>query len=391
MARHAKRISTGHDNTQHLSMGVIALCFPLAEVSRIIAECGRASQRVRDLPAPLVAYYVIGLSLFPSAGYQAVLGWLLCGLNWLKGSTLRLSDKAALSRARTKLTAEPMRQIFLQLARPLSKKELPGGYWRNLQVVALDGSTLALQDTAENAEAFGHGGNQNGRSAYPLLRFVALVEVGTRMIFAAAPGAYRQSETALARELLQSLRAGMICLADRLFPSPALWREARATGAHLLWRAKTGLKLKRLRDLPDGSWLAQWGATSASAEALQIRVVEYRLKSGSETYRLITTILDPAEAPAQELAELYPQRWEIELSIREGKNVLRQGQIVLRSKKAELVRQEFWGLLLAHHIVRKMMAQAALNDGRDPDELSFKSSVEIVRQHQTGPVGAFSP
>lgn len=304
---------------------------------------------------------------------------------------MRLSDKAALSRARTKLAAEPMRQIFLQLARPLSKKELPGGYWRNLQVVALDGSTLALQDTAENAEAFGHGGNQNGRSAYPLLRFVALVEVGTRMIFAAAPGAYRQSETALARELMQSLRAGMICLADRLFPSPALWREARATGAHLLWRAKTGLKLKRLRDLPDGSWLAQWGATSGSAEALQIRVVEYRLKSGSETYRLITTILDPAEAPAQELAELYPQRWEIELSIREGKNVLRQGQIVLRSKKAELVRQEFWGLLLAHHIVRKMMAQAALNDGRDPDELSFKSSVEIVRQHQTGPVGAFSP
>lgn len=389
MARHARRLPVGEDNTLHLSMGVMALCFPLAEVRKVISECGRASKRVRDLPAPLVAYYVIGLSLFPRAGYEAVLGWLLCGVGWLNGTVPRPSGKGALSRARARLGAEPMRRLFARLARPLGRTDLPGGHWRGLQVVALDGSTLALQDTPDNARDFGYGGNQNGRSAYPMLRFTALVEVGTRLIFAAACGAYRQSETSLAREVLPELRAGMICLADRLFPSPELWRTARGTGAELVWRAKVGLKLKRLRVLADGSWLARWGE---GANAQQVRVVEYRLtEGGAEVYRLLTTLLDPAQAPAMELAGLYPQRWEIELSVREGKGVLRQGQLTLRSKTAELVRQEFWGLLMAHHVVRKMMAQAALAEGRDPDELSFKHSVEIVRQHQTAPVGAFSP
>jgi len=126
MARHARRIPVGEDSTRHLSMGVIALCFPLEDVRRVIAECGRASKRVRDLPAPLVAYYVVGLSLFPLAGYQEVLGWLLCGLNWLKGTTMRVSGNRALSRARTKLGAEPMRRLFVSLARPLARANLPG-------------------------------------------------------------------------------------------------------------------------------------------------------------------------------------------------------------------------------------------------------------------------
>jgi hypothetical protein len=373
-------------------MGVMALVFPMAEVNRIIGECKRASKRVRDLPASLVAYYVIGLSLFPSVGYQDVLRWLLCGLAWLNGGELRVSGKASLSRARTKLGAEPMRQLFVQMARPLAQPKSPGSYWKGLHVVAMDGSTLALQDTPANAKAFGHGGNQNGRSAYPMLRFTALVEVGTHLLFAATPGAYRKSEIALARELLPELRVGMICLADRLFANLALWQEAQATGAHLLWRAKSGLKLKHIQNLPDGSWLARWGGGRGQPKAMIIRVVEYRLKSGgAESYRLFTTLLDPAVASAQELAELYPQRWEIELSVREGKGVLRQGQLTLRSKTEELVKQEFWGLLLAHYLVRKMMANSALADARDPDDLSFKSSVEIVRQHQSAPVGAFSP
>jgi hypothetical protein len=389
MARQARRLPVGEDNTLHLSMGVMALCFPLVDVRKIIAECGRAGRRMRDLPAPLVAYYVIGLSLFPRAGYEAVLGWLLCGVGWLNQTALRLSSKGALSRARTRLGAEPMRQLFVRLARPLTTPDLPGSYWRGLQVVALDGSMLALQDTEENAQEFGYGSNQNGRSAYPLLRFTALVEVGTRLIFAAACGPYRQAETTLAKDVLGELRVGMICLADRLFPTPELWRAAQASGAQLVWRVKVGLKIRRLRVLSDQSWLGEWGE---GHKAQQVRVIEYRLKAGgTEVYRLFTTLLDPAQAPALELARLYPQRWEIELSVREGKGVLRQGQLTLRSKTPELVRQEFWGLLMAHHIVRKMMAQAALADGRDPDELSFKNSVEIVRQHQTSPVGAFSP
>ena len=105
----------------------------------------------------------------------------------------------------------------------------------------------------------------------------------------------------------------------------------------------------------------------------------------------MTTLLDPQIAEARELAGFYPQRWEVELTIKEGKSVLRHGQVTLRSKVAELVRQEFWGLLLAHYLVRKMMAQAALKRGRDPDELSYKGSVEIIKATQAGSVLSFSP
>src|SRR5690606_6280564 len=155
------RISTGHDNARHLGFGVLALCFPMTEIRRVIEECGKASKRVRDLPAEVIAYYVIGLSLFPSVGYREVLGWLLCGLNWSKESESppRLNSKGALSKARSALGAEPMRQAFLRVARRLARPGLPGSYWTGMHMVAIDGSTLALQDTPAIAGAFGRPGN----------------------------------------------------------------------------------------------------------------------------------------------------------------------------------------------------------------------------------------
>ncbi len=132
------------------------------------------------------------------------------------------------------------------------------------------------------------------------------------------------------------------------------------------------------------------------SEAVVVRVIEYKLTDPGaagdkgEIYRLITTILDPAMATAAELAALYPQRWEIEITIKEGKTILRKGRITLRSKIPELVRQEFWGMILAHYLVRKMMAQAALDKKRDPDELSYEGSIEIIKSTQTGPVLSIS-
>lgn len=396
MARRAETLPVGSDNTQHLSTGVLALCFPMLEVQRIIEECGKASRRVRDLPAPVVAFYVMALSLFPSVGYRSVLQWLLCGLQWLDSGTFRLSGKGSLSRARQRLGEEPMQRIFEELAPPLADCALPGSFWKGLHVVAIDGSTLALQDTAVNSEAFGRSSNQHGMAAYPRARFVVLAEVGTHLIFAARIGRYDQSEITLAAEVLDRLGPGMLCLADRLFPGYDLWRKAAATGAHLLWRAKVSLPLVRVGILPDGSWLGRWRPSGKKLkddpEGQIVRVVEYRLGAeGSELYRLITTLTDPALVSARELAAFYPQRWEVELTIKEGKTVLRQSQITLRSKVPELVRQEFWGLLLAHYLVRKMMAQAALQRGLDPDGISFASSAEIIKSTQTGPNLSFSP
>ncbi len=397
MARKTKLLSTGTDNTLHLSAGVLGLVYPVSRIQAIIAECGKGSRRVRDLPASVVFYYVLALNLFPSVAYQSVLRWLLCGLQWLGSGTFRLCGKGSLSRARQRLGEAPMRRCFEQMARPLREPTLRGSYWKGWHLVAMDGSTFALQDTASNEAAFGRPSNQNGGAAYPQARVVVLAETGTHLVFGAEIGRYDQSEVRLARALLPRLEPGMLCLADRLFPGYELWKEALATGADLLWRTKEDLPLRPVRTLEDGSRLARWHpsrrSASRDAEAHLVRVVEYRLKDRDDpaTYRLVTSITDPARAGAADLASLYPQRWEVELTIREGKGVLRKGTPTLRSKVSELVRQEFWGLLLAHGLVRRMMAQAARDSERDPDEISFQASVEIIKATQTGPVLSFPP
>ena len=400
MARHAKNISQGNTATEHLGVGVLALCFPLQKVTAIIAACDKADKRVRDLPAALMVYYVIALNLFPGVAYQSVLRWLLSGLQWLGNHQFRVASKEALSNARQRLGAMPMQKLHEQMALPMAEKFLPGSYFKDMLLVAFDGSTLALQDTAANAEEFGRSSNQNGDSAWPLARFVALVECGTHLIFAASLGGYKDSEMHLAKSLIPRLRKGMLCMADRLFPGYEIWKQFAATGSHLLWRAKNSLPLEKFEVLPDGSYLAKWlpkEERKKGSEPVIVRVIEYRLtdpglaEDKGEIYQLITTILDPSVATAAELAALYPQRWEIEITIKEGKTILRKGRITLRSKIPELVKQEFWGIILAHYLVRKMMAQAALDKKRDPDELSYEGSIEIIKSTQTGPVLGFSP
>lgn len=400
MARRAKSISQGNTATEHLGVGVLALCYPLPIVTGIIAECGRSDKRVRDLPAALMVYYVIALSLFPGVAYQSVLRWLLSGLQWLGNHQFRVACRESLSDARQRLGALPMQRLHERMGQPMAEKSLPGSHFKDLLLVAVDGSTLALQDTAANSKEFGRSTNQNGEGAWPLARFVGLAECGTRLIFAAKLGGYKDSEITLAGSLAPRLGAGMLCMADRLFPGYGLWKQFAATGAQLLWRAKISVKLEKTRVLADGSYLAEWlpeEERKKGGQPVIVRVIEYRLKdpgagdNKEEAYRLITTILDPVVATAEELAGLYPQRWEIEISIKEGKTILRKGRITLRSKKPELVRQEFWGMILAHHLVRKMMAQAALDRKRDPDELSYEGSIEIIKSTQTGPVLSISP
>jgi hypothetical protein len=402
MARHAKTLPAGTDNTQHLSMGVLGLCLPASKIQEIIDSCGKASKRIRDLPAVVMVYYVISLSLFPGVSYTSVLGWLTTGLQWLNGATFRVNCKGSLSAGRARLGAEPVRLIHEQMALPMEDKNIIGSYWKGMHLVAMDGSTLALQDTESNSVAYGRSSNQNGKAAYPLARFVALVEIGTHIIFSAKIGKYTESEIKLAANVIPRLKTGMICLADRLFSGFHLWKQASSTGAHLLWRAKIDMKLIKTKSFPDGSYLARWDPSKnkkSDPNGLIVRVVEYRLKGGASdkdakdetVYRLITTILDPKIATAKELAELYPQRWEIEITIKEGKRILRHGQVTLRSKVAELVEQEFWGLLLAHYITRKMMAVSAVKNKIDPDSISYTGCVEIIKSNQAGAVLSFSP
>ena len=255
------------------------------------------------------------------------------------------------------------------------------------ELVSLDGSCLEVADTAANRSEFGVPGASRGASAFPQLRFAALVENGTHVLFGARLGPYATGEITLAREVLAALRPGMLCLADRQFFGHALWLLALDTGADLLWRVKHNLRLPRETVLADGSYLTTVYPSDKDRRhrtgGVRVRVVEYRLEGVAEAeplYRLVTTILGPVKAPAAELAALYHERWEIEGALAELKTHLRGAQVVLRSKTPELVRQEFWGLLLAHFAVRGLMHEAALKADEDPDRLSFSHAVRVVRR-----------
>ena len=374
--------------SDHISLGVIAKTFPPERVRQILAETGTASERERDLPAQVMVYYAIALALHMGSSTREVLRCLLEGLRWLWGAeAVKVAGKSGISQARTRLGEAPLRRLYAQVVQPVATRATKGAWYRTWRLVSLDGSCLDVADTEANRAGFGCPGASRGASAFPQLRFVALVENGTHVLFGARLGRYAEGETTLAHAALAALRPGMLCLADRQFFGHALWRAAAATGADLLWRGKHNLRLPREATLADGSYLTTIYPSDKDrrhrTRGLRVRVVEYRLEGipGTEPlYRLVTTLLDPAQAPAAELAALYHERWEIEGALAELKTQLRGARVVLRSKTPDLVQQEFWGLLLAHFAVRGLMHEAALKADEDPDRLSFLHAVRVLRR-----------
>jgi len=244
-----------------------------------------------------------------------------------------------------------------------------------------------VTDEEGNTQAFGRPGASRGASAYPQIRFVALVENGTHVLFGSHLGGCATGEITLAAQVVTALQKGMLCLADRNFFGFRLWHQARAQGADLLWRIKKNLRLAVEKRLPDGSYLSRIYPSERDrrhqTHGVVVRVIDYRLEGVTDAeplYRLVTTILDPSAAPATELAGLYHERWEIEGALDELKTHLRGAKIVLRSKTPDLVRQEFYGLLLAHFAIRGLMHEAALKVGEDPDRLSFLHAVRVIRR-----------
>jgi len=389
MARTLAELPKGSRITDYISLGVVAKTFPLATVKSVLATTDRESVRQRDLPAHVVVYYVIALVFYMQCSYREVLRCLLEGIQWLMhpGVRIKVAGKSGISQARTRLGVEPLRRLHNEVVRPIAVEATQGAWYRGWHVVSLDGSTLDIADERANEEAFGRPGAKRGKSAYPQIRFVSLVESGTHVLFGSQMGGYSTGEITLAKGVLSWLHHGMLCLADRQFFGFELWNQARATGAQLLWRIRKNLRLPCERRLTDGSYLSRIYPTERDrrhkTNGVVVRVIEYRLEgvAGAEPiYRLITTILDPELAPAHELAALYHERWEIETALDELKTHLRGSRIVLRSKTPDLVRQEFYGLMMAHFAVRGLMHEAAIKADEDPDRLSFVHAVRVIRR-----------
>jgi hypothetical protein len=378
--------------TDHVSIGVLTRVFPPELVDAVIAQAGRREQRQRLLPARVMVYYVLALALFSDCSYEEVMRQLVEGLAWESGWEREWSvpSKMAISKARARLGKEVLELLFRAVCVPVAEESTRGAFYRGLRLVSIDGSCLDVADTPANDREFGRPGSdrREGGGAFPQLRMVALAESSTHAIFGVALGAYGDAEGVLAGRLLDSLSAGMLCLADRGFYSYEAFQNARQTGCQLLWRVKSDVGLPREETLCDNSYLTSiypLKDRKAKRNGQAARVIEYRLDdpalaSEEQRYRLITTILDPNQAPATELAGLYPQRWELESALDELKTHQRGPRVVLRSKAPDGVYQEAYGYLCTHYAIRRLMHDAALQADLIPHRLSFTASLRATRR-----------
>ena len=413
MSGKAATLQPGVRLADYLSTGLLARLCPPDKVAIALAACERQSQRQRDLPAHATAYYVMALSLYQGVNYSEVLRIVTEGMQMLgDGAVRRDVGKSGISAARTRLGWQAMAHLADQVLTPLADERTPGAFVAGLKqryrLVSLDGSCLEVADQSANAQAFGYPSTGQGRTGYPQIRFTALVENGTHALFGVASAGFKDSEVSLAHKTIAHLKPGMLCLADRGLAGFPLWQAASATGAHLLWRVTKNRHLPVLKRLPDGSYLSQIEPAIATKKTMAsstlpiaVRVIEYELPDALEPeplYRLITTLMDEKEISAQTLAQLYRERWTIETTLAEMKTTLKGSAIVLRSKTPDLVRQEFYGLVIAHYAIRKLMQEASLGarvnqspgQGAPPNSLSFKQAANTVRRKLPS-YGAISP
>jgi hypothetical protein len=362
--------------------------------------------RVRVLPARVVVVFVLACAVFSGEGYQAVWRRLVSG--WAGLARLATPTTTAFSRARQRIGTEPLAWLFAQVrgARGVpgvpgaaagesgpATPATPGVFAFGLRVVSWDGTWLSVPDSAANAARFPVGTGGGGvRAGFPRVRLMALIECGTRAVLDAAFGA--ASEQVLAQRLLPALGPGMLLLADRNFSAYQLWAQIRRTGAHALWRVQSSRKLPVLKALPDGSWLSQILAPQPlrkTCPPITVRVVKYTVavhvvdpRTGTahtrtETVRLITSLLDPDQAPAAELAACYHQRWQSETSYQELKTYLRGPDVVLRSRDPDGVEQELYAYLIIYQALRHLIVQAADEVHLDPDRFSLLSCLRTAR------------
>jgi len=374
----------------------LRLALPEQAIDEAIAATGAWEQRRRLLPARLVVALVIAMGLWARDGLRDVLANLVEGLREQEPAAWthwRLPAKSALTQARQRVGPRPLRALFHRLAGPVATLETAGAFLCGLRLMAVDASTLDLPDTPDNARIFGRPrtGRGEGVGAFPQLRLVWLVEVGTHVACDAVLRPLFRGEAPAARQLLRSVGPGMLLLWDRGLHSYAMVRDTLAQGAHFLGRVGRAIVLTPEELLADGSFLASVYPSPIARRrrqgGLPVRVIEYAIDDPArpgrgERYRLITSLLDPGAAPAATLAAEYHQRWEIESAAAEVKvqQADRRPAPPIRSRQPREVVQEVYGLLLAHLAVRLTMYEAATAAGIDPDRVSFSGTLRILRR-----------
>lgn len=391
MALRIRHIDPDATPGSELSLEALARLLRPEILSEVLDECEAHEQRTRKLPASTMVVVCVAMNLYTAECLVHVFFRLVSGLRWLLADpgAWRVS-KGALCQARYRLGARPLAALFRRVcAKPLATPTTPGAFLFGLRLMALDGTTLEVPDTPENVRAFGKHRTSRGASAWPQVRVVALSECATHAVLDAGVWPYGVDERACGRRLLRAVGEGTLLLWDRGLHSFEMVDAALARGAHLLGRLPATVRPKVLRTLTDGTQLISLQPTEKRrrrrGERVVVRLIRYTLEDPNRPghrleHRLITSLLDPAIAPAEELVDAYHARWEFELAVDEMKTHQRPPQEPLRSEKPVGVVQEVYGLLVAHYIVRTVMVEAAREAGLAPTRLSFTTTLRIVRE-----------
>jgi hypothetical protein len=363
------------------AIGVLTRTFPVKLVDRVIDQYWRREQRTRALPTRLVFYFALALCLFPDESYRSTMR-ILMSVFGRGGQGYRVPTTGSIGDARQRLGSEPMETVVRAVLRPRAEKDTVGAWYREWRLVAVDGTTFTVPATEDNDREFGRPASSRGEGtgAYPQIQAACLVELGTHAVFDARLDGYAAAETMLIEEMFRSLQSGMLLLADRNIFSFRRWAKAVETGADLLWRVKSNLVLRPVEQCADGSYIAEIIPPKKSGYgSFRVRVIEYELPESQELYRLVTTIMDSVIAPAKELAILYHERWDIEGFLKQIKSVQLNRDKIFRSKSPDGVRQEFWAHLAVHYATACVMVDAADHAKLDPDRISHKNAVRVIR------------
>jgi hypothetical protein len=414
VARRGQQVVAGDRLADRVGIGVLAGVFPPELVDRVVDQAGVREQRKRTLPARVVVYYLLAMVLFFQSGYGEVWNRLVAGLEWARRFEVRLlagmqPSPAAITLARQRLGWQVMAALLEEVAGPLAGEEAAGrGFVAGMRLVAVDGMCLDVPATPENGAEFGYPGNDAGPGPFPQIRVVGLGECGTRAVLGALTSTLAVGEQPLARQLLVKLSPGDLLLADRNFLSHGLLAGALAAWAHVLWRAKSDVDLPVLEVLPDGTWLSRIADPAASRRmrrkgagpkdipGITVRVIEYSVTSAdgsqtSETFTLVTDLLDPAQLTCEQAAAAYASRWQLETCFDELETSIRGGAaVVLRSKSPPMIRQEIYAMLCCYQAIRTLISYAAGDAGIDPARISFTRARDAIRS-RISDSGCFSP
>jgi hypothetical protein len=400
-----------------IALGVLTRLVTRELVDDVIAVTGRGEQRKRLLPARVVVYFVLALALFYGDSCEEVMRKLVQGLSWLAiwRREWHVPTASALTQARERLGSEPLRELFERVAEPCAQRSTAGAWLAGRRLMSVDGVELECADTPANAGHFGYSSAKGGHGPYPMLLVMALAECGTHAVTAIETAGGDCAESPLAIALARrpgNLGPGMLVMADRGLYSYDLVTAITAAGADFAVRVTANLDLPVLQWLPDGSYLsyiadprrkgpAQFRARTyphrpvkplTSLPGMHVRVTDYDVpgRGKGEVFTVVTSVLDPEQLPAPEIAAAYHERWEIEITFDEIETRQRGRAAILRSRSPDLVLQELYGLLVTHYAVRKLMTEAADQAELDPDRLSFTRALNIVRRQVTAQA-AFSP